>query len=380
VLYLLQFQVNLPLHTTTIAVNEDISLKQLFLQVGEHISNLLRSWKFIALCGFGLAFIMLGLNFFKPKLYAAELSFMVNDDDGGALGSMASMLGQFGLAGPGSAESNLDKIIELSRARTITQKALFNKMALDGNSNYLANHLINSLENRKKWIKKGPLSFLSSDDGLSLKDFKFQHDSFPTFSILENKALKKLHLHLIGKEKQGQDFQSDYSELSGIMTFRVTSDHPDLSINLVSNIFDELSNYYEVKSAEKQRHDYKIIKTKYDSIQTQLNAVQYSMAKFDDEHIGLVRRQDQLRKKQLQGEEMKLGAMLGEAEKQLQISQLALESNSAFIQVIDRPILPLRPVNKGKLYYFLLGGLLGGLFSCLYVVIKKMWRDIMTSN
>ena len=81
----------------------------------------------------------------------------------------------------------------------------------------------------------------------------------------------------------------------------------------------------------------------------------------------------------MQGEELKLASMLAEAEKQLQISELSVQSNSAFIQSIDRPIPPLRPSNKGKLYFFLLGGLLGGILSVVLVVAKKIYRDIMNT-
>jgi hypothetical protein len=304
---------------------------------------------------------------------------MINDDEGGSLGSMAAVLGQFGLGGPGSTESNLDKIIELSRTRTITQKALYNKAAIDGQSDYLANHLINSLEARKKWTKKGFLSRFSEGDGLNLSGFSFTQDSVQAFGLLENKALKKLHRHLVGKTRTGDAFQSEFSELSGIMSFRMTSGHPQLSIYIVENIFDELSDYYTEKSGEKQRRDYDLVKSKYDSIQTKLNNVQYSIAKFDDENQGLVRRTDQVKKRRLQGEELKLGTMLGEAEKQLQLSELSLQSNAAFIQVIDRPIPPLRPSNKGKIYYFLLGGLLGGIFGVFFVTARKIYRDIMNS-
>ena len=347
--------------------------------LGSHLKHLLRSWKFIALCGFGMAFLLLGLNFFKPRLYTAELTFMINDEDGGSLGSMAAVLGQFGIGGPGSAESNLDKIIELSRTRTITQRALCKKAAIDGQSDYLANHLIRSLEARKKWNKKNLLSRFAGSDGLDLSGFSFKHDSVQAFQLIENKALKKLHRHLVGKEKTGDAFQSEFSEVSGIMSFRMTSGNPDLSIHIVENIFDELSDFYLVKTGEKQRHSYNLVKTKYDSIVNLLSSVQYSIAKFDDENQGLIRRMDQLKKKRMQGEELKLASMLAEAEKQLQISELSVQSNSAFIQSIDRPIPPLRPSNKGKLYFFLLGGLLGGILSVVLVVAKKIYRDIMNN-
>lgn len=302
---------------------------------------------------------------------------MINDDEGGALGGLAGMLGQFGL-GMGGGESNLDKILELSKARRITQNALFENGTVDGQNGLLANHLINSMKQRKKWAKKGFLSF-GEDDGLNLEDFAFAHDSFPQFNLKENKALKKLHTHIIGKEKMGGAFTSDYSELSGIMEFSMTTTNPDLSIQIVNQLYDKLSSYYIDKTAAKQQADFNLIKSKYDSIQTRLSSVQYSLAKFQDQYQGLIRKQDQVRKKQLQGEELKLATMVGEIEKQYQISSLALENKTAYIQLIDKPIAPLKPVNKGALFYFLLGGFLGGVLSILFLLAKKAYRDIMAS-
>jgi len=300
---------------------------------------------------------------------------MLNEDDGASLGGISSILGQFGIGGS-SSDSNLDKILELSRARTIVQSALFTKATIGDHDDYLANHLIQSMELEKKWATKRLLPF-GSDDGLDLTDFKFVHDSFPIFTLLENKALKKIHKHLMGKELTGGTFLSDYSELSGIMNFSMTSTDADLSIKIVNNLYEKLGDYYLGKSREKQKKNYDLIKSKYDSIQTSLNSVMYSIAIFEDENKGLIRKQDSYKLKKLKGEELKLGSMLAEAEKQFQLAQIALESSSAYIQLIDEPLLPLRPANKGRLYYFLLGGLLGGLFSLLYVTIKKVYRDIM---
>jgi len=294
---------------------------------------------------------------------------MLNEDDEGPLGGFANILGSFGFGGMGSSESNLDKILELSRTRAITKKALFEHETLNEETDYLSNHIISSLENQDKWYKNGFFSF-GADDGLSLENFRFKHDSFPSFTILENKALKKLHDYLTGREKYAGIFASDYSELSGIMKFSVTTDNPN---------FDNLSNYYQEKTAGKQKKDYEVIQTKYDSITNLLSSVQYSLAQFGDRNRNLFRKQDLMREKQLKGEEYKLAAMIVEAEKQIQIASLTLENKSEYIQLIDKPLLPLKPVNKGSLYYFLLGGLIGGLFSVIYVFLRKMYREIMSS-
>lgn len=325
-----------------------------------------------------MAFLLLAITFKNPPLYQAKLNFMLNEDEGSSLGGIANILGQFGLGSGGGSESNLDKILELSRARTIAQDALFITEELHGQSDYLANHLIHSLEKEKNWEGDGLLSF-GKDEDLSLKGFRFTHNDFSNFSLLENKALKKIHNHLMGKELQGGAFQSDYSELSGIMDFSMTSSDASLSIKTVNKLFEKLSDYYLGKNSEKQEKDFRIIKSKYDSIQTTLDKVMYSIAQFEDKNRGLIKKQDSYRLKKMKGEEMKLGAMLAEAEKQYQIAQITRESRSEYIQVIDKPLLPLKPVNKGKIYYFLLGGFIGGLLAIGYLTLKKIYADIMSA-
>jgi len=301
---------------------------------------------------------------------------MLNDENSGSLGGLTSMLGQFGL-GMGSSESNIDRIMELARARVIAQASIFQKDKIADSEDYIANHLISDLRSRKMWASDGLLNF-GSDEDLDIKDFNFTHDSVAAFTLSENKALKKLYIHLVGKNKLGGAFATDYSELSGIMNFHVSSADPELSVKLVNNYYDELSAYYLEKTNEKRTKEYELIKSKYDSIQTALNKVQYSLADFEDRNRGLYRRVDNVREKKLRGEEMKLFAILEELEEQLQLSQLAMENNQAYIQLIDRPILPLKPVNKGRLYYFLLGGLLGGILSITYLLIKKIYRNLIS--
>ena len=308
-------------------------------------------------------------------MYKADLNFMLNDEEGSALGGITAILGQFGLGG-GDSDSNLDKIIELSRARVMTQKALFSEGTVQNKSDMLANHLIATLEKNNRWSDKGLLSFLSQDS-LELDGFRFTHDSIPAFTIKENKALKRLHTLMVGKERQGGLFKSEFSELSGIMTFSMTSPDAQLSIASVNKLFDVLSDYYLGKSSGKQNRDFQLIKAKYDSIQSTLDATMYSIAKFEDENRGLIKKSDALRLKRMKAEEYKLGLMLGEVEKQYQIAELTKKRTSEYIQVIDRPLLPLKPVNKGKLYYFLLGGFLGGLLSIGFLILKKTYRDIM---
>ena len=356
----------------------EISLKDLILKVIDYLRSLFKSWKFITLMGFLGAFLFFALNYNTKALYKADLTFMLNENEGGSMGGLASMLGQFGLSG-GSTESNLDKILQLSKARIISQEALFEKTNIEGQNDFVANHLIESLTYLDRW-KSGRLSkLLGGQEELSLDDFKFTHDSISAFSLKENKALKKIHAHVVGVNDNSGLFKSDYSELTGIMTFSMISSEDDLSIDLVNLMYEKLSNYYIEKAVEKQNYDYRVIKSKYDSIAYELNNVQNQLAYFQDRNKSLFKKQDQLVENKLRIEEQKLFTLYAEAEKQKQIAELSLNSKTPYIQAIDTPIKPLRPINKGRIYYFLLGGFIGGLLSCSYVIIKKMYQEIMNS-
>ena len=357
----------------------DMSLKEVVLKIQSYIKAIIKRWLMISLFGFGFAFLLLLLNFNIKSEYKADLTYMLNDDESGGLSGIAAMLGQFGLGGGRGSESNLDKIIELSRTRRITQNALFVKEKLHDKEDYLANHLISSLENNGLWAKKGLLSFLSSEDSLSLEGFRFHQDSIEAFSLHENKALKALHRVMVGKEMKGNRFQSTFNEITGIMEFSMTTPDPELSIIIVNSMFNNLSSYYVDKTTEKQQADYSIIKNKYDAITAELNSIQYRLARAKDTNQGLVMDEDLLTTKKLSEDERRLQLMLGEAEKQKQISGLTLGNSTPYIQGIDKPILPLKPINKSRFFYFLLGGLLGGIIAIILILSQKVYSDIMVS-
>jgi len=296
---------------------------------------------------------------------------MISEDDEGLGASMGAILGQFGgLLGRGG-ESNLDKIIDLSRTRLLTSKCLFTKASVKDKSDYIANHLITSLEKQKKW-KNG-----KGSDGLDLTDFRFEHDSITGFSLLENKALKILHRHMMGKNLEGNAFSSSYSELSGILKFSMESCSPNLSISIVDNLFFHLEEFYLGSKYKKLNEDYLLVESKYDSTRTALDGVMFSIAKFEDRNKDLLNKQDAYKLKRMKTEELRLGAVLAELEKQYQLAQLTIERKSDYMRLIDRPILPLKKSNKGLLYWGVLGLLLGGLLSSLFILFKKIYTDII---
>lgn len=358
--------------------DSDISLKAVILKLQNYVKACLKAWKFIAILAilFAIAFVLIKKS--APKVYNATLTFMLNEDERGGISGIAGMLGSFGL-GIGNSESNLDKILELSKSRRIAQNAIFTKCVINNKEDYLGNHFIAILEKHNEWYK-GPGFLSSDDDSLSLENFRFSHDSIEIFSILENKALKKVHVAIAGNDKKEGVLYCNYNELSGIMSLIVESYDDELVVNLSKTLFEKLSEYYIDKAVEKQRYDFEIIKEKYDSINNALSSVEYRLAAFEDSNRDLFRKKDILLKTRLSNEKQKLQYMSGKAEEQLQLAQLTLDNKTPYIQVIDYPLLPLKPTNKSIIFYLILGLFVGAFLGVIYVILKKFYHDIMSSN
>ncbi len=353
----------------------DISLKQLILNIKEYLSYFMLRWKSIASVSVIVALLFLLYNLGQEKRYSASLSFMLNVDERGLSSGVSSLLGQLGFGIPGT-ETNFDKIMELSRARAISQSAFFDTIKINNNKDLLANLLIDELEKIDKWSHTGLLSF--SDDTLSLDGFRFSHDSVPSFTVLENKALKHLHTILVGDKKNKPLFISNYDELTGIMYLTMSSSNEALSISIVITMYEKLSKYYIDKSTEKQKYEHDIIQEKYDSINYALGNVQYRLAAFEDSNLDIYRKIDILQKNKLKVEEQKLLIMSGKAEEQLQIAKITLENKTPYIQVIDLPIGPIKPDNPSLIYYFVIGLITGITLSLIWLGGGKMYRDILS--
>ena len=358
--------------------NNDISLKQLLLKLNDYRHFYLKRWKLLAAVALVSALALLFLNLNQSKRYTASLTFMLNVDERGLSAGVSSLLGQFGL-GVGGTESNLDKILKLSQARVITEKTVFDSFEINNKNDFLANHIIASLEENKKWGGQG--GFLSFDnDSLNVADFRFTDKETDSFSLLENKALKKLHNILMGSKDNQAMFTSEYDELTGIMTLHMTAPDEALSIRFVNGIFDNLSEYYIEKSTEKQKYEYDILREKYDSINSVLRNVQYRLASFEDNSKAIFRKTDILEKNRLKVEEQKLQFILAKAEEQLQIAKIALDNKTPYIQVIDKPISPIKADNKSPIFFFVLGGILGLLAVMLVLGAQKMIKDILSQE
>jgi capsular polysaccharide biosynthesis protein len=363
------------------SVNKDedvISLKDLILSIQEYWKEIWK-YKFLIIgCAILFSVLLVVKAVTAKSTYKADLTFMINDEEGGGgLNGISAILGSFGLDGGGGDGQNLDKIIQLSKARKISQIAFFEKVDIKGNKDYLANHIINYQDSLGRWFKRPFYKFWGKTS--VIKDFRFTQDSVPLFNKNENLALKVIHLMVAGNEKFPGLTTTSYNEESGIMTISTNSLHPDIAYELTQQTYNALYSYYIKNSIEKQRVTYDLVKFKTDSIKESLRADEYALASLKDSRRATVLTKDKLLNLRLEGR-IKMGyAALAKALENLEIADFTLKNKTPFIQVIDEPLKPLLPVKPSFLKALIFGGILGGMLSIAFILLRKIFRDTMSS-
>lgn len=303
-------------------------------------------------------------------VYTAELTFMLNEDEGGGgMGGVSAILGQFGLGGGGGGKFNLEKMLQLAKSRRIIQDALFEKVKIAGKTDYLANHVIEIYDYHENWV----------EDSTGLANFLFVRDSIVAFDRIENTVLKKIHQRIIGGEGTSGLLGSSISEDTGILAMSSTTIREELSIVLTKTVYDKLSDFYISKSIERQKVTFNIIKNKADSLQNTLNAAQSRLLRFQDANRGLTLLRYEAEKIRLQQEIQKLIVAYGESYKQLEIADFSLRNGTPVVQVIDLPVAPIRPKQESKIKAIIIGCLLGVFLGVLLIIGRKFIYDAVNN-
>ena len=122
-----------------------------------------------------------------------------------------------------------------------------------------------------------------------------------------------------------------------------------------------------------------ILERQTDSIRAELNNAISGVATANDNTFNLnpalnIRRVPSARK---QVDVQANTAILTELVKQTELAKVALRRETPLIQVLDRPILPLKKEHFGKKKGLVLGGFLAGFLTVLSLIILKKYKNLV---
>jgi hypothetical protein len=339
--------------------NQEITLRGVIQFLIKYAKIVRQRWYVVVLSCliFGGYFLYNAFN--AQWKYQANLTFMLNDAEKGGIGGIGSLLGQFGIGGSGG-EGNLDKIVELSRTSRILKSALFSKATIDGRNDFFANHVIRVAGLHDEWKK----------DTTGLTNFLFTRGDFEEFNRVENHATNDI-IGLMNAKKDPL-FTCGYAKLSTIFSMSFNSSNEELSIQLVRKIFENLSEFYVMKTTERERQTHDVLRAQKDSVYAVMRGKEVSAARFQDFNRGLVLQSEKVKGDQMQKDAQIATLAYGEMLKQYAIADFALKNNTPFIQPIDMPTAPLDRKKDSKRKAAMLGLGLGLFLSIGGIIVAHI--------
>lgn len=344
--------------------NDEISLKELIEKGKEWYVYFLSQWKIIVLTGFIGATLGLTYSLINKPVYTATLSFALEDEKGG--GGLSGVLGlasSFGIdmGGSGGSIFSGTNLTELFKSRKMVEQTLLTPVVIDKKTISLAEMYIQNAKWRKIWDDKPKLASIQFLPNSNRKYFTRVHDSI--LGVIY-KDLSKNRLSVGQKDKK-----------ISIISIDMSSSNELFAKYFCEALARQVGQFYIATKSKKARNNMAILARQTDSIRGELNNAISGVAVANDKTFGLnpslnVRRVPSSKK---QVDVQANTAILIELVKQSELAKVTLRRETPLIQIIDRPILPLKKERFGKAQGIVYGGFLSGLLLVIVLMVKKIF-------
>ena len=340
--------------------NDEIKLKDILIKLSEYKTFLLtKKFKIIitSFLFFGISFLY---SFISVEEYNAELTFIVERQAGGSLGSMAGIAGQLGFDFSGSESGTFSQvnIIELLKSRGVIVSALMQNAKISGKDDLLIEHYLKINSIKDKWLSDG-------FQGVSFYDnIGYLHDSISGV-IWDQITSEHLTIELQSNE-------------ANIIKLSYLSLQQEFAKAFVESLIAQMSKMYILHQTAQANNTLDFLQDRSDSVFLELEIAEKEFAKVKDINQRIVRARGRLKEIQLMRQVEILNTMYLEIMKNLEISKMTLLNQTPIINIIDKPTLPLVGVHLSKAAVVLIGGFLGFFFSICYFLFAKLFRDALS--
>ena len=307
-----------------------------------------------------------------PSTYQADLTFTINEDTGGGL--LSSLGGITSLLGSSTASYNVLKLLELVKTRQIIVPVMFQRIEVEGQSNFLANHIIDLYEYQEAWAE---------DPENPLIGFYFERDLTQVPQIewtrLESRAVQIVHKKMVGTAEVSGLLTAEDSE-GGILSISVNSRSEELSLAVANLVYEELSEFYVNESTNRQRRTYELALATADSLKAEMEKYEQQRAAYSDRSLGVQYDVARLRQQQLQREATEAALKYSEIAKNVELSKFTLLNSTPFIQIVDRPLGPLRKQEPDLVFQVILWSIVSAILIAVVVVVRRIVLDNLPSS
>ena len=346
---------------------DEITLKELILKIQGGYRYLRSKWLILLIAGIIGGALGLGYAMIKKPVYIATLTFALEEkSQGNSMGSYAGLASQFGinLGNTGGGVFSEDNMMILMKSRRMITQTLLSEINVNGKPESLADYYIHFNHLREAWKKSSKVP-----DNIS-----FPVNANPDSLSFVQDSLMGNFCDRITKKYLSIDKIDKNASIIG-----VTCKSPDelfaryFTDALVSNV----SKFYVQTKTSRATVNVDLLQSRLDSVKRAYTGALYSTAASTDQNMDPVRAIVNVPRIRNQSNAQILGAEYAELAKNVEIAKMTLLQETPLVQVIDRPVLPLKKERLGKLKGIILGGGLLGFLTIVILMSQNILKRLL---
>lgn len=347
---------------------DQFSPRKFLLQVQSTTRFILSKWWLLLLMGVLMGVLGYFYGSTKKTLYIAEITFALDEEASLANRSSITQLSeQLGLGPAGDGGSvffnSITNIIELLKSRSLIEKTLKDSIDVDGKKLLMADFFLDSLNLRKKWIKRAGADKINLLDGsLSKEDALYRNSIFANMCDMINNQFIKM-------EKKGG--------ATSIISVKCITTHELFSKYFLEAHINKVTQYYTDIKTERAKKNLELIQNRTDSTRRAFSGSLYIKASFSDANMNPARQVAVIATEKQQTDVQILKSSYVELVKGLESAKAALIRDTPIFQYLDTPILPLKTNQSNPIFYFIVFSVLGIFLTMGFLLAGRLYRAIL---
>ncbi len=317
-------------------------------------------WLIIVPIVFGILGILYA-NFQNHK-YLGELTFVANTNSSSNPYSLLMQQVGIDISTTDNAFEG-DNLIEFLKTRSLIEQTLLTPVVINNKRQLLVDYYLDVYNLRESWNEPGSV----------LKDVQFSQDR-SKFSMLQDSALK-----LVYKKISPELSVSKPDKRLSIVDISISGKDQYWVKYFMETLVDNATKLYITTKTSKLQENVDILQAKVDSINGRVSGSLSNIAATQDININPTKRAAQIPVQRQQINLQVNNALLAELIKNLELAKIQLSKGTPFIQVLDRPILPLDDKKPSKLISAVIAAVLGGFLTIVFFVGQIQFIKLKSS-
>ena len=348
--------------------SDELTLKELIIKIQDYAWAILKNWWIVVIfCAITIGGFLY-IHYSSHMLYGARMKFVVEGQKGTG-GGIANILGSMGMGKSAGGTVNPYKLLEVFQGTELFMKVMARKME---NGNLIGNELIELYDLRKKWAEGSP----------SLANYKFTVlGALDDTDIIKQKVIKSLRYLVLGSETNRSSAITTLSldEEIGIYKLSSGSRSEAVSLALTDAYYEEIKVFFQEEVFSDQIQIAEILDAKRDSLQAARNYTIRQLAKFENRNRAVIGKDLLAERTIITMEIQAMNTAYASVMKNSEMTDINRRNQKPLFVAVDRPFKPLSAVGSSLKKKVQLGFAIGIFLSFLFIIIRKMYRDIMST-